>query len=50
VEEYLLSININIFAPFIPDEGENDNFGEEGDGARLYCQLDCKVMKLNNCF
>jgi hypothetical protein len=39
VEEYRLSTNINILVTFIPDKGENNNLGEEGDGARLYYHI-----------
>jgi hypothetical protein len=39
VEEYLFSANNNLLFPFIAAEGENDNFGEEGDGARFYYHI-----------
>jgi hypothetical protein len=39
VEEYLFSVNNNLLIPFIAAKGENDNFGEEGDGARFYYHI-----------
>jgi hypothetical protein len=39
VEEYMFSANHTLLIPFIAAEGENDNFGEEGDGARLYYHI-----------
>jgi hypothetical protein len=39
VEEYLFYANHNLLIPLIAAERENDNFGLEDDGARLYCHI-----------
>jgi hypothetical protein len=39
VEEYLFSANHNLLIPVQEAEGIDDNFGDEGDYARLYYHI-----------
>jgi hypothetical protein len=39
VEEYLLTATQNLLIPFVPAEGENKTFGEEGECARCYYHI-----------
>jgi hypothetical protein len=50
VEEYLFAANHNLLIPFIATEGENDNFGEEGDRARFVLPYNLAMLSLFKTF